>query len=100
MCVPRRTGLCALRLAVAVPAVRWAVFEACAAGREGRWELWTDLVMEACAGVRKVSMRAAPADVATNPVSKKAINAVRTIRGARRNQSIFSVRRSRAKLEC
>jgi hypothetical protein len=87
-----------LRVAAGVPDLRFAVVED--TGREGECVLCTvDLVMVAWAGVRKVLMRAAPADVATNTASEKAMNAVRTIGGTRRNQSMLSVRRSGVHLE-
>ena len=48
---------------------------------------------EACSGKRTVFMRAAAADAESNVTSKKKINALRTIMGTRRIESISSVRR-------
>jgi hypothetical protein len=67
---------------------------------EGECARWVvDLAMVACAGVREEFTRAAPADIANSTASEKAMNAVRTIGGTRRNQSMLSVRRGGAHLE-
>src|SRR3569833_848362 len=53
-----------------------------------------------CADLRTWLTRAAPADDASNRSRQPAMKTGRNIRGARRNQSIFSVRRAAANLEC
>jgi hypothetical protein len=56
--------------------------------------------MLACADLRTGLIRAAPADDARNRIKQPAMKTDRNIRGARRNQSIFSVRLARKNLEC
>ena len=98
--LPRRAAVRELRVAVAVPDLRFAVRGDRDAEREGECARFTvDLVMVACAGVCTELMRAAPADVATSVASERTMRAARTIGGTRRNQSMLSVRRSGVHLE-
>jgi hypothetical protein len=101
--VERRRAVCDARADADLPLPTDAAFrgvrrEVKCVARRARCTF--DLLMEAWACVGTALMRAALAAFATNGTSKRAMIAVRTIKGTRRNLSTTSVRRSQFNLEC